>query len=155
MKKDEFKANMFPAVSTTIENMAFSEVAASEVDFAPTDNSLCVVLPIEEPFSGSLAMAVSNEFLVHIAEALFSVPVEEIDAAKMNDLLSELLNTIAGSFMSITLPEDTPFKLGIPQHLPPSDMPMSLSTVKWNFTVEDNPFAIIASEELIDNLEKW
>jgi len=73
---------------------------------------------------------------------------------KMKDLLSELLNTIAGSFMSHTLPENTSFKLGLPEHIPNSDLSSSLSAVNWNFTVEGSSFAIIASGDLVDHLEK-
>ena len=154
MNKDAFSPRMFTAVSTTMENMAFAEAVMSETDFIPSEGSPCVTLAIAEPFTGSLTMPVSKEFLVHIAEALFSVPVEEIDDAKMKDLLSELLNTIAGSFMTQTLPEDTSFKLGIPEHVLATCLPTSLSAVQWNFTVEENSFSIIASEELVDYLEK-
>lgn len=154
MNKEEFSTNMFTAVSTTMENMAFAETVMSETDFIPAEGSPCVMLAITEPFTGSLTMPVSKKFLAHIAEALFSMPVEEIDEAKMEDLLSELLNTIAGSFMTQTLHEDTSFRLGIPDHVPSTCLPSSLSAVKWNFKVEDNSFAIIASEELVDYLDK-
>lgn len=154
MKKDEYSTHMITAVSTTIENMAFSEAVLWENEFIPAENSPCVMLAIKEPFTGSLTMPVSKEFLNYIAEALFSVSVEEIDEAKIKDLLAELLNTIAGSFMSHSLPQDTSFQLGIPEHIPVSCLPTSLSTVKWNFTVEERFFAIIASGELVDCLEK-
>jgi hypothetical protein len=154
MNKDEFSTHMASAVSTTIENMAFAEAVMSETDFIPAENSPCVMLVITEPFAGSLTMPVSKEFLAYIAEALFSVPAEEIEEVKMKDLLSELLNTIAGSFMIHTLPEDTSFKLGIPEHVPATGLSSSLSAVNWNFTVEGSSFAIIASGELIDHLEK-
>ena len=114
---------MAEAVATTMENMFFLEIeAAEDACPEPADALLNTRLRITEPVQAKIALEVPRAMLLELTEGLFEAEEEEAgeeDLAKREqvlfDTLAEILNTIAGQFMGLTVDDDEVFRLGLPQ----------------------------------------
>ena len=115
--KEKLIKALSSAVAETFEGMAFSELEETEVlnEIPLTDKEYSFSrLAALEPFEGQIGLFVPNAYLQEILETTID-PETEVDMEKMrDDLVAEILNTIAGSFMSKLLPDSQEFKIGLP-----------------------------------------
>jgi len=81
----------------------------------------------------------SQELLYQLAENMYAMEREELDDQLINDLLAEILNTIAGLFMTAVLPSDTKFVLGLPKL---SEEIVDGSELVFNYIAEDCPITV-------------
>ncbi len=106
------------AIAQTIENMTFEEVddEMEEIDNYYHAEEMCwSILPILKPVNGKLALVVSNECAKLLINNVYDeIQEEEISDNAINDMLSEIINTIGGRFMDSVLASDQEFELGIP-----------------------------------------
>ncbi|SHJ06778.1 Chemotaxis phosphatase CheX [Malonomonas rubra DSM 5091] len=107
---------MKDAVSQTFENMAFTEVIEHfDQDYQiPEDQLAWTSLVVKDPVPGEIFMAVNKDALKELAGSMFLLDEDEITADKMSDILHELLNTVAGLFMTKLLAENQAFQIGLP-----------------------------------------
>jgi hypothetical protein len=127
------------AVSETIENLAFEEVVIQDITpYAPppeedpvaafaifervvqtstkdTEEPFWAFLSILDPRIGDVAFWLSRRLAHSFAEALHSLPAEELASELIYDNLGELLNTLSGRLMAYILPPDQGFMLDIPR----------------------------------------
>ncbi len=141
------------AAAKTIESMAFAEVYPAEkaIDYSNSD-SITVHLEVLEPYNGSLGMRCSSSFITSIAENLFALPAQEITSKQLTDLLNEIINTIAGSFLSAALPSDVSFKLSLPMPGLDENQHDDLNMCVWDFNGEEGDFTLYGAGELIEKL---
>ncbi len=124
--KSRFKEELTSAISKTMENMTFEDVTfrSDQEDIKPVDkNKYWAILPIEEPFIGELVLEVPKECGRNLAlEVYGEIDVAPSDEA-VEDIVAEMLNTLAGSFLNGYVSKDVTFHLGLPQkgqgELPP------------------------------------
>ena len=114
---DNIQTKLTLAISQTMENMTFEdvEVVTNEtVDPYLGNDKLWAVLPVVEPYSGELILEVP----MACAKILAGVAYGEIDAEpsleEMQDLVAEILNTLAGRFLDQLTPSGEKFQLGLP-----------------------------------------
>ena len=139
---------MIHAVSQTLENMAFME-AMEHTDRnyqIPLEELVWASLLVHDPVQGELRLAMPQNLLRKLTVGVFSMDEEEITETQMQDILNELLNTIAGLFMTNLLADDQPYKLGLPQlgegELPPVDA----DTIVWKLmTSDEDPLQLYAA----------
>ena len=98
-------------VSATFEKMGFMESCVSTVRDEST-NMLCSTLLIKEPIKAKMYFSSPQKLSWEIAENLYGL--EELSSEVVNDMMTELLNTIAGSWLSAVIPTQK-FSLSIPQ----------------------------------------
>ena len=114
---DNIQTKLASAISETMESMTFEgvEVVTDEtVDPYLGDHKLWAVLPVIEPYSGELVLVVP----LACAKILAAEAFGEIDAKhsleEMQDLVAEILNTLAGRFLDELTPSGETFRLGLP-----------------------------------------
>ena len=131
---------MIAAVSKTLENMVFME-AMEHFDRTyeiPPEEVIWTSLLIHDPVQGEIRLAMQRDVLKKITGNVFALDDEEITQPQMEDILNELLNTIAGLFMTNLLEDDQEYKLGLPElgegELPEAD---ETDTIVWKLMTSD------------------
>ncbi len=117
MSESKFYQAMIHAVSKTLENMIFLE-AMEHFDRTyqiPEEETVWTSLLISDPVQGELRLIMSKETLEKFTDNIFGFEVDEITDKQRNDILNELLNTIAGLFMTNLLTADEKYQLGLPE----------------------------------------
>lgn len=142
---------MFSAVSTTIENLTFMEVfpasgpdpslSASYTDLLFA--SQLVLEPIQGEFSLTMSRNLLTQLVISVYGPLLAGPASD---ENLHDLLAELLNTIAGRFLSEILPQEMGFRLDVPQSSEEvSFTSAGLQMVVWQYSIDDEIFSISAA----------
>ncbi len=138
---------MIEAVRETFENMAFVEVAeqSEEIGFdIPTERDWVSIL-IHNPLQGELRLALPKNLLTTMTADMFSIDIADVEEVQRQDILSEILNTLAGLFMTKLLPNDQTYQLGLPEYgegpIPESDE----ESLVWNLQIEGSPLLLVAN----------
>ena len=145
-----FYPAMIEAVQQTLENMVFMEVIeerGTPTDIPATELTWSSML-INDPIQGEIRLAMPSELLKKISGNVFGIDDEEVTTSQAYDILNELLNTIAGLFMTKLLPTDQEYKIGLPSleagRLPEVDE----HTVVWHLVNSDEePLKVYAAGE--------
>ena len=145
---------MHAVTAEAIESLAFMEVSAAE-DFLGSDESvLWVTLLVYDPVQGEFQLIMPRELISEIAEIVYGPLMDEITDQNILDLLAEMLNTIAGRFLSEILPDDESFKLGIPESAKGIYLKPEPPAKIWNFAIDEMRFSLSASGESLLQLCK-
>lgn len=99
-------------VSETFEKMGFMEAFSCNDRDNDTTSMLCATLLVEEPAPAKLYLSCPQKLGWKLAETMYGL--EELSTEVVADMLTELLNTIAGSWLSTIIPNQT-FSLSIPE----------------------------------------
>jgi len=114
---DNIQTKLASAISTTMESMTFEDVEVvtdETVDPYLGDDKLWAVLPVIEPYSGELVLEVPLACAKILAEEAYGEIDAERSLEEMQDLVGEILNTLAGLFMNELTPSGETFQLGLP-----------------------------------------
>ena len=144
MSREEWDETMKSAVSSTLENMAFMEVLPCDEPPESYDNVMQVTLLVHDPTPGEFRMLISRDLVAEIAANILGPEVEELEDQGLNDILSELLNTIIGRFLSEILSDDETFKLGLPEISMEEHTLQDPEAIHWNYMIDEAPFMISA-----------
>ena len=144
---------MFKAVAETLENMAFMEVEHTKDPMPPTEETMGVSLLIHDPVQWELAMSMPRRMVLDIASAVYAMSEEDISEELVQDLLAEILNTVAGRFLSeVLLPNET-FTLGLPETCPVDGCPSDEAPLlAWNFSADGLLFGLRAAGSSLEGL---
>ena len=152
MNPADFDARLRQAVSRTMETMAFAEVEPDVSGGAPVPpDALLTRIAVLEPMSSTLILAATRPFLAEIGETILTLPEAEISEQASLDLLSELLNTLAGCLMTLLLPADQSFRLGLPEPLAREGLDLQ-DLSAWPFTVNGKGFCLFVNQSLMDQI---
>lgn len=135
-----------------LENMAFISVEESSAEEVAelSQQFRGVNLLINEPTLFEMHLNIANELLLQLAENIYAMEPDELSEQLTNDLLAEILNTVAGLFMTAVLPPDTSFTLGLPEL---SDNSEDDTDLKFYYIAEDYPLTIAIKAADIDGLK--
>ncbi len=138
---------MFEAVSATLENMAFMEVRPleHEHDCQGHPGVLCATLLVHDPVQGELCLFMPESLLRQIAAGIYGRAADEVSEQKLRDILTELLNTIAGLFLTAILPAEQTFELGLPSLGEASGQELGPPVLRWHFQIDHEYFCISVS----------
>ena len=107
----------------------------------------------EETF-GPVAPVIPFDTEEEVLEMAGKARDRKLSPAQMQDILHELLNTIAGLFMTNLLPGDQQFKIGLPEQGEGALPEVDEDTVAWKMmTSEENPFQVYVSGAAFATLE--
>lgn len=156
-KHNSFYSAMIAAAQRTLEHMVFMDIIEERgtPGNIPAEHLARCSLLISEPVQGEIHLAVPSELLQKITGNVFGIDDEEVTTSQAYDILKELLNTIAGLFMTSLLPRDQEYKIGLPNiaagDLPEADEDM----VAWHLiNSDDDPLKIYAFGESLVALYK-
>ena len=138
---------MFDAVCQTLEIMAFVEVTEQskelEIEF-PTEPNWVSIL-INDPVQGELRLALNQTLLSNMAADMFGIEADEVNENQREDIIAEILNTLAGLFMTRLLPDDQTYQLGLPEHGEGPLPEIEENAIIWNLQVEGSPLLLVAN----------
>lgn len=147
-----FYQAMIDAISQTLENMAFLEVIPhydQEYEI-PLEELVWTSLLINDPIQGELKLALTKGTLKDLTGAVFSLSEDEITDAQMTDILHELLNTIAGLFLTSLLPDNQTYKIGLPESGEGALPTAEDGTISWKLlTSEETALQVYATGETL------
>lgn len=138
---------MLDAMCTTLENMAFVEVTeqSDELGTQVPEDAVWVSILIHDPLQGEVRLAMSETLLTDMTANMFGLEPDEVMGEQKQDIIAEILNTLAGLFMTNLLPDDQTYQLGLPEH---GDGPLpevEEGSVIWHLQVEEQPLLLVAS----------
>ena len=139
---------MISATSKTMEDMLFIAVM-EHLDRGyeiPLDELVWTSLLINDPVQGEIRLAMPKTLLTKFTCNIFSMDEEEVTQPQMDDILNELLNTIAGLFMTNLLEDNQEYKIGLPE-LGVDEFPeVDSETIVWKLMTDDEePIQIFVS----------
>jgi len=106
------------AVAETMESIAFMEafpLEESPADTAPGD-LLGSWIEVKNPVQVGLTLLVPPELAMDITRSIYGVDEDVMfSGVEARDTLAELVNIVAGRFMSKITPADLTFELGLPE----------------------------------------
>jgi CheY-specific phosphatase CheX len=135
-----FHSAMIAAVQQTLENMVFMEIIEERGTprEIPARDLVWSSLLVNDPIQGEIRLAVPAELLKKITSNVFGIDEEEVTTSQAYDILNELLNTIAGLFMTNLLPENQQYSIGLPS-LEAGNLPdVDEHTLVWHLINGDN-----------------
>ncbi len=139
---------MISAASKTMEDMLF--IALMEhLDRSyeiPVEELVWTSLLINDPVQGEIRLAMPKTLLTKFTCNIFAQDEDEITQLQQNDILNELLNTIAGLFMTNLLEDNQEYKIGLPE-LGTDELPeVDADTIVWKLMTDDEePLQIFVS----------
>lgn len=152
-KESNWAGIIVPLISEIIENTAFTEAmpieAAPQYDLAARGASLLV----HDPVQGEFQLIMENSLLKYLASIVYGPTASEVTEQSEGDFLDELLNTIAGRFLSAILPDDKSFTLGIPERFCGPFIVSAPPVPSWSFVIEGMYFTLSAQGESLMGLE--
>ena len=139
---------MISATSKTMEDMLFIAVM-EHLDRGyeiPLDELVWTSLLINDPVQGEIRLAMPKTLLTKFTCNIFAMDEEEVTQPQMDDILNELLNTIAGLFMTNLLEDNQEYKIGLPE-LGVDEFPeVDSETIVWKLMTDDEePLQIFVS----------
>lgn len=134
---------MSKAVIDTLENLAFMEVAsAKEATREKPNQPIIAALLCYEPLQGEIRAIFPQELMSEVAATVFSLEVEDYSEATIQDVCAEILNTIAGRFLSELLPEHQVFRIGLPEIAGQQEIEENEDWQEWFFKTNGHHFSI-------------
>lgn len=127
------------AVAETLENLAFMEALPAEE--GAQGETLTVGVLIHDPFPAELRLTLPLPLLGKIGEAVYALPAEELEEQILRDLLAEILNTVAGRFLTAYLPPEQSFRLGLPELGDEGVLPDAGERC-WFYRMDDEQFTL-------------
>lgn len=145
--REDFALALGRALTETLENMAFMEALACPQDDGTghEEQRLCVSLPILDPVQGELRLCAPRQLLQKVAAIIFLCDEEEIDEQILLDTAAELINTLAGRFLSRLLSPRQLFQLGLPTQPKAVGPEHGCSGTTWRYSAENLQFSLGAS----------
>lgn len=138
---------MFEAVRETFETMAFVEVAeqSDEVGITIPTEEIWVSILINNPLQGELRLALPQNLLTTMTADMFSIDSAEVEENQRHDILAEILNTLAGVFMTKLIPDDQTYQLGLPERGEGPIPENEEESLVWNLQIEGSPLLLVAN----------
>ncbi|KIH77579.1 Chemotaxis phosphatase CheX [Geoalkalibacter ferrihydriticus] len=135
---------MLEAVSTTLENMAFMDIQPLREphDCQSHERVFRARLLVKDPLQGELYLLMPEELLREIAAGIYAAPPQDLASAKLSDILTELLNTIAGLFLARVLPANQTFELGLPEIGEIECRKLEPTLLQWHFQADRGHFCL-------------
>ncbi len=113
--EDVTRAALTAAVKT-FESMAFIDVSqTAAVDISSCGQVFYIAIAIKAPWRGHLVLYLPEGGKKKILENIYGRDFEDLSETEINDCLLEILNVLAGNFMSLLYGESADFQLGFPK----------------------------------------
>lgn len=152
--KQFLEEKVMGVLEETLENMAFLSVEETDAQFVKEfeGERLNVSLLITKPTLFEMRLEMPHELLVQIVETVYTIDQDEITTQLIDDLLAEILNTLAGRFMTEILPTDQTFDLSLPEVTNEVDESAEATRFTFYYMAEDYPLTVELTAADSENL---
>ncbi len=137
-------------VQSSLEEIGFMEILPVQ-DQSPYDESLDryrADILIKEPHAGEIQLVMPKTALETIAENVYIIEKEDVTEDTLNDIMSEMINIIAGSLMRLWTPPSKIFQLGLPAVGQEAFLKIDITKDSLEFDMEGSPFWLIMRGEV-------
>lgn len=153
MNRQDWDEALLEAVSYAIENMAFMEVEPGEVQPRLSD-TMWASLACKTPVSGQFRLTVSLSLARAIGAGIYGMAEEKLNSQELNDLLAEMLNTLAGNFLSHILPPEQLFTLALPQTGQEKRFTPDQTGRHYHFLANEHPLFVSIYGDILQMIEQ-
>ena len=114
MKKEKIREAMIKTIESVFSDMVFIDTL--HIDEAPENFTYTQILYIDiiSPVNGYVIAYLPLELRKTIVETIHSTDWDEMHATEIDDCLLEILNVIAGNFMTDLLGRDVKYNISFP-----------------------------------------
>jgi CheY-specific phosphatase CheX len=137
-------------IQSSLEEIGFMEILPVE-EQSPYDESIDryrADILIEDPHAGEIQLIMPRTVLEIIAENVYTMEKQEISDEILNDIISEMINIIAGSLMRLWTPPSQIFKLGLPSVGQEAFLQIDITKDSLEFDMEGSPFWLVMRGEV-------
>ena len=124
--------------------------ATEESRQSVAEKTLSVKQQVLAPMQGEFHLLMPRPLVGMIAETIFTIAMEEVSEQQLEDVATELLNTIAGKFLNDFLPTDETYKLGLPVTEITGVAEQDQQAEKWCFQIAEQSFTLTISENILE-----
>ena len=142
MNREQASEAMKQAVIKTYSDMVFLDVAENPDMEIPAHFSYVLGIDILKPLSGTIVMYLSEDLKTRIVENIYYEPLK-INQNDRDDCLLEILNVLAGSFLTIYFGKELNYKMKLPELFVDYLENGNDNFVLLNFNAEGLPFQVI------------
>lgn len=142
----EHLSKLQKAVIDSFENMAFQEVSLIPENPMPA----AVLRSFRQcrmmlfcPLEGTFSLTISPALLKTVSANVYGLDNDAVDAEMERDVLSELTNTIAGSWMRAISSQDQLYELGLPELIGADFIDIRSAPIECSF-IADNDFVDVS-----------
>ena len=137
----DIKEALVESVRNTFADMLFLDVMESgALDLK--NFSHIIRIRILDPENLELVLWLPLELKIEIAETIYGIPWDEISDTEIDDSLLELLNVLAGNFLSVYAGPDKKYNISLPEILFDEDELERNDRDEIFFNVEGKPLKI-------------
>lgn len=132
-------------VSSVFADMAFIDVQETPEEpeeSATKEDERCVAIDVLAPLSCRIELRINKSLRDKIVENLFGEAPDSVQKKNGEDSLLEMLNIIAGTFLSAYFGAGTEIQLELPQYLYFEDQSQGQQVAKVYMTAEGEPLSI-------------
>lgn len=132
-------------IQSSLEEIGFMEILPVE-EQSPYDESLeryRADILIEEPHAGEIQLIMPKTALQIIAENVYIIEEKDVSEEILNDIISEMINIIAGSLMRLWTSPSQIFKLGLPTVGREAFLQIDITKDSLEFDMEGHPFWLV------------
>jgi len=139
------REKLYESVVEAMEPIGFMEVEYSEdeVPYNMGVERIRVDILVEAPFPGEIRLIIPRDLGMEVTGNLHSFDSKEVTTKQLSDLLAEVLNVIAGRFMSKIVSPAIPFKIGLPSLGQNVFLSTQASQATFHFEMEGKPFWVV------------
>ena len=102
------------------------------------------------PVQGEFHLLIPRPLAAMIAETIIALNMAEVEEQQLEDVATELLNTMAGKFLNDFLPKDETYKLGLPVIERTGVDEPNQPVCTWSFQMAELVFTLTISETLLE-----
>ena len=114
---NQFKEILGKVAAETLQSLAFMfAFPEDERDYIDIDSTVAASISFTGPFTGTLALAVSDQVLPKLADNMLGTE-GEIPLSQEQDAFKELLNVICGNVLPAIAGKQVIFKIDVPKIL--------------------------------------
>ncbi len=137
-------------IQSSLEEIGFMEILPVQ-EQSPYDESIDryrADILIEDPHAGEIQLIMPRTVLEIIAENVYTMEKQELSDETLNDIISEMINIIAGSLMRLWTPPSQVFHLGLPSVGQEAFLQVDISKDSLEFDMEGSPFWLVMRGEV-------
>lgn len=132
------------AVKKTLSDMAFLDAEPVEDDEGITGTSHIIAISYEAPERGSIALMLPLACKRQIVENIYGDEWESLDSEEIDDCLLEMLNVLAGEYLSSRYGREVRRDLSLPRLVfDAAELETSNTAERICFDAEGTPFVLI------------
>lgn len=115
ISSEKIRSALFDSALNTFADMAFLDMTEKPVVGEEVSKHERLAIDILKPFTGRLVLTLSQQLKTQIIENIYAQKSVELQANEQEDCILEILNVIAGVFLSECYGKNSDYKIEFPE----------------------------------------